>query len=157
MLDGLLQEPAHDWSGVWHMLGKSLLVKTKTVDWKTAACVAGYFPVKENEENVMPWTFSKLSRTYLAEAKMSVLPADENYVTIHWRRGDQLVHPKRCDNKESGGPDSSLNCKNKKLFVKEVFRLLKKYNIPSDVKVFVATNGKLYCLNIHYASSFLIS
>jgi hypothetical protein len=65
------------------------------------------------------------------------------YITVHWRRGDQL--DTRCKSTWFGLLDSSLNCKSVKQFIDDITGVVSQismlYNIPHrDIHVLVATN-----------------
>jgi hypothetical protein len=114
-------------------------------EWKSVDCIAGYFPIPNGfgsnpKKYRMPWEFSKSSKSLLVKAKRSVLPEGKEYLVVHWRRGDQLRESHRCAGRATGGPDSSVNCKTSKEFIREVLRLNYQYKIPSGTKVYVATN-----------------
>jgi hypothetical protein len=140
------------WTGVKDDFDEKALVAIKDIDWKTIDCVAGFLPIPYVNKDIhvmwpgnvetyqMPWDFSPKSKQLLSAAKEGLLPNGTVYLAVHWRRGDQLVNNKRCAHKTTGGEDSSVNCKSAKEFLREVSRLQKKYNIPREYRIYVATN-----------------
>jgi hypothetical protein len=97
--------------------------QVKVVDefhFRETSCVGGFLALYNSDkiflkEVIMPWQFHPkyIQQMNCLKQKTGLLPADSNdYVVVHWRRGDQLTATVRCQPSHVNWTpiDTSVNC-----------------------------------------------
>ena len=130
------------WYG-WPAELPSVQVQVPQIDWKRTTCLGGFIwdSLKHGGKSDarMPWSFQPKYKDLLRTLKQSsgALPATNDFVVAHWRRGNQLTN--RCLG--LNGEDSSVNCKTPAELIAEITRLqLLHWPGQEHRIVYVATN-----------------
>jgi hypothetical protein len=121
------------------------------------SCIGGFLGIYPlggfGKEATMPWKF-RSKYVHLVnhlKHKSGVLSESSNdYVVVHWRRGDQLTSDVRCakalqTQNGSNSVDTSVNCGSVDSFIDAVRQQVRTlievpYNYSSPIPVYIATN-----------------